>query len=202
MRRRCVFLGQAGSHNRARPHGIPWSGRRARRRERRSLPCWSSPLAQVATLALCLSPARPGGVRRSEMLSRADACSSLDAVGQVTRAPCSALSATVDPATSCLSWSLPRVLAVPLHMRSAVHAVIAAGPKREARRQQAHLLKHRWGTAFGRRAHWPSQRSLHNAPIFRLLLKVAVNGTHQCDFLNFCGATGSNECHRAGVLRL
>ena len=32
-----------------------------------------------------------------------------------------------------------------------------------------------------------SQRSLHNAPIFRLLLKVAVNGTHQCDFLNFCG---------------
>ena len=33
-----------------------------------------------------------------------------------------------------------------------------------------------------------SQRSLHNAPIFRLLLKVAVNGTHQCDFNNFCGA--------------
>ena len=30
-----------------------------------------------------------------------------------------------------------------------------------------------------------SQRSLHNAPIFRLLLKVAVNGTHQCDFPNF-----------------
>ena len=32
-----------------------------------------------------------------------------------------------------------------------------------------------------------SQRSLHNAPIFRLLLKVAVNGTHQCDLHNFCG---------------
>ena len=31
-----------------------------------------------------------------------------------------------------------------------------------------------------------SQRSLHNAPIFRLLLKVAVKGTHQCDFTNFC----------------
>ena len=30
--------------------------------------------------------------------------------------------------------------------------------------------------------HLASQRSLHNAPIFRLLLKVAVNGTHQCDF--------------------
>ena len=38
-----------------------------------------------------------------------------------------------------------------------------------------------------------SQRSLHNAPIFRLLLKVAVNGTHQCDFLNFCGGSGSQQ---------
>ena len=44
-----------------------------------------------------------------------------------------------------------------------------------------------------------SQRSLHNAPIFRLLLKVAVNGTHQCDFLNFCGASGSN-CTQHGSL--
>ena len=32
-----------------------------------------------------------------------------------------------------------------------------------------------------------SQRSLHNAPIFRLLLKVAVKGTHQCDLQYFCG---------------
>jgi len=38
-----------------------------------------------------------------------------------------------------------------------------------------------------------SQRSLHNAPIFRLLLKVAVNGTHQCDFLNFCGGLGLQQ---------
>ena len=38
-----------------------------------------------------------------------------------------------------------------------------------------------------------SQRSLHNEPIFRLLLKVAVNGTHQCDFLNFCGSPGSQQ---------
>ena len=50
-----------------------------------------------------------------------------------------------------------------------------------------------------------SQRSLHNAPIFRLLLKVAVNGTHQCDFLNFCGPFGvqqiisvSRSCDRHG----
>ena len=33
-----------------------------------------------------------------------------------------------------------------------------------------------------------SQRSLQDAPIFRLLLKVAVKGTHQCDFLNFWGS--------------
>ena len=38
-----------------------------------------------------------------------------------------------------------------------------------------------------------SQRSLHNAPIFRLLLKVAVNGTHQCDFHNFWGTFGSQR---------
>ena len=37
---------------------------------------------------------------------------------------------------------------------------------------------------------WASQRSLHNTPIFRLLLKVAVNGTHQCDSFNFCGDFG------------
>ena len=54
--------------------------------------------------------------------------------------------------------------------------------------------------AFGQRPnlHRPSQRSLHNAPIFRLLLKVAVNGTHQCDFLNFCGALGLQH----GLLKL
>ena len=39
-----------------------------------------------------------------------------------------------------------------------------------------------------------SQRSLHNAPIFRLLLKVAVNGTHQCDFINFCGILWIPTC--------
>ena len=30
-----------------------------------------------------------------------------------------------------------------------------------------------------------SQRSLHNASIFRLLLKVAVNRTHQCVSIEF-----------------
>ena len=30
-----------------------------------------------------------------------------------------------------------------------------------------------------------SQRSLQPEPIFRLLLKVAVNGTHQCDSIEF-----------------
>ena len=42
------------------------------------------------------------------------------------------------------------------------------------------LLRGRWQTQ-------ASQRSLHNEPIFRLLLKVAVKGTQQCEFLNFCG---------------
>ena len=42
----------------------------------------------------------------------------------------------------------------------------------------------------------PSQRSLHNAPIFRLLLKVAVNGTHQCDFQNFWGPFGAQPMLR------
>ena len=37
------------------------------------------------------------------------------------------------------------------------------------------------------RQHRSSQRSLQDAPIFRLLLKVAVKGTHQCDLLYFCG---------------
>ena len=43
-----------------------------------------------------------------------------------------------------------------------------------------------------------SQRSLHNAPIFRLLLKVAVNGTHQCDLFNFCGTSCPNNSHLIG----
>ena len=47
-----------------------------------------------------------------------------------------------------------------------------------------------------------SQHSLHSAPIFRLLLKVAVNGTHQCDFHNFCGALCSNCClNEMGVVK-
>ena len=41
-----------------------------------------------------------------------------------------------------------------------------------------------------RKSEASSQHSLHIAPIFRLLLKVAVNGMHQCDFVNFCGALG------------
>ena len=40
-----------------------------------------------------------------------------------------------------------------------------------------------------------SQCSLHVASIFRLLLKVAVNGTHQCDFINFCGAEPQHQCN-------
>ena len=44
-----------------------------------------------------------------------------------------------------------------------------------------------------------SQRSLHTEPIFRLLLKVAVNGAHQCDFYNFCGASAPTIMSEAAV---
>ena len=55
-----------------------------------------------------------------------------------------------------------------------------------------------WGMMCVAGAGFSSQRSLHNAPIFRLLLKVAVNGTHQCDFLNFCGAFEPQQ-HNASI---
>ena len=47
-----------------------------------------------------------------------------------------------------------------------------------------------------------SQRSLHNEPIFRLLLKVAVKGTQQCEFLNFCGTSRPNSSLLLKVPRL
>ena len=40
-----------------------------------------------------------------------------------------------------------------------------------------------------------SQRPLRNAPIFRLLSEVAVNGAHQCDFSNFCGTARFQQPH-------
>ena len=47
-----------------------------------------------------------------------------------------------------------------------------------------------------------SQRSLHDAPIFRLLLKVAVDGMYQCDCLKFLGSFDSNitEIDNAALL--
>jgi hypothetical protein len=47
---------------------------------------------------------------------------------------------------------------------------------------RANFIRVRWTLAVK-----ASQRSLHNAPIFRLLLKVAVIGTQQCESPNFCG---------------
>ena len=60
--------------------------------------------------------------------------------------------------------------------------VVLRGPSSETVGAQTSWLPNSKG--LGNR---PSQRSLHNAPIFRLLLKVAVKGTHQCDLSNFCG---------------
>ena len=49
-----------------------------------------------------------------------------------------------------------------------------------------------------RRPHYyyHSDHFMH-APIFRLLLKVAVNGSHQCDFLNCCGYANTQQNHRS-----
>ena len=51
--------------------------------------------------------------------------------------------------------------------------------------------KHIWNASM--ESHVASQRSLHYTPIFRLLLKVAVNGTRQCDFLIFLRGFGPNN---------
>ena len=52
-----------------------------------------------------------------------------------------------------------------------------------------------WGAHCANTA--PSQRPLHNAPIFRRLLKVAVNGAHQCGLCFFSGPSGP---HRSGQI--
>ena len=51
--------------------------------------------------------------------------------------------------------------------------------------------KHIWNASM--ESHVASQRSLHYTPIFRLLLKVAVNGTRQCDFLIFFAGLRSQQ---------
>ena len=62
---------------------------------------------------------------------------------------------------------------------------------RQAQPRKRHSLVHGVFAISVRILSPTSQRSLHNAPIFRLLLKVAVIGTHQCDSSNFCGNLGS-----------
>ena len=61
--------------------------------------------------------------------------------------------------------------------------------------------EHRWQAGLAVLGRAPllmvSQCSLHNAPIFRLLLKVAVKGTHQCESLNFCGTSVPTNSHAA-----
>ncbi len=63
-----------------------------------------------------------------------------------------------------------------------------------------------WGIYVSRLNTFPdtflSQRSLHFEPIFRLLLKVAVNGTHQCESRNFCGSLSPNALHNSWWFRM
>ena len=60
-----------------------------------------------------------------------------------------------------------------------------------ARKGVRAFRKHIWNASM--ESHVASQRSLHYTPIFRLLLKVAVNGTRQCDFLIFLRGFGPNN---------
>ena len=74
------------------------------------------------------------------------------------------------------------------------------GPRRQGRwglvgaacsRSKRNIISFRYVRGASKRGqHGSSQRSLQDAPVFRLLLKVAVKGTHQCDFFNFWGSLG------------
>ena len=93
--------------------------------------------------------------------------------------------------TLCISWTIKWVIlgchwqpATTLARNACVDVPIV---KCSMIKQDSENTKTILKSTLARRDGWTfaSQRSLHNAPIFRLLLKVAVKGTHQCDFLIF-----------------
>ena len=85
-----------------------------------------------------------------------------------------------------------------MHITSSHCAVLVQAAKTVQCPATVHLNRHMYGWTrearliIGNRLSQPdnmllpSQHSLHLAPIFRLLLKVAVKGMHQCDLSNFC----------------
>jgi hypothetical protein len=93
----------------------------------------------------------------------------------------------------CIHWSPNKhsnkticfLLCVAVHQPSScLRALAYCNECNSPNKAESKIEENGWGAVSVGRI---SQRSLHDAPIFRLLLKVAVNGTHQCDFLNFCG---------------
>ena len=67
---------------------------------------------------------------------------------------------------------------------------VAQEPPQDARRPNFHDFS-QFSALFSPPSSY--ERTLHNAPIFRLLLKVAVEGAHQCDVLIFYGALQNNR---------
>ena len=98
------------------------------------------------------------------------------------------------PREAITAWILPAEVAWAI--RSPAQDSCAKSVAKHSGSGLVHLCKHANPVACQAS---PSQRSLHNAPIFRLLLKVAVNGTHQCDYSNFCGGLGSQLMPRAAA---
>ena len=116
------------------------------------------------------------------------------------RGGCAAAAAAAAPAAAAAAGGCcccRRLLLLP------AAAAAAALPRSGALRRPSPSCRSANGQSQGPRRHSNSARptgassgasqcSLHNAPIFRLLLKVAVNGTHQCESTNFCGASSLN----------
>ena len=105
--------------------------------------------------------------------------------------PCAQLRRAAS-ASLCLALRLAVSRCDPLRPAASCYASLrpaGVGPACGRSKRNIILLRHSEGKNKSRQ-HRSSQRSLQDAPIFRLLLKVAVKGTHQCDFFNFWGSLG------------
>ena len=86
-------------------------------------------------------------------------------------------------AIRCIRW-FPGILQ--LRYRGAAYS--------DAGRRKKQLIK--WLCRNGFQHCQASQCSLYKAPVFRLLLKVAVHGTHECESVNCCRVFSPNLCGR------
>ena len=105
--------------------------------------------------------------------------------------PCAQLRRAAS-ASRCVALRLAVSRCDPVRPAASCYASLrpaGVGPACGRSKRNIILLRHSEGKNKSRQ-HRSSQRSLQDAPIFRLLLKVAVKGTHQCDFFNFWGSLG------------